>query len=249
MTRKKEQSTTLMLNTPQDMLNLVAKGQVEASTLHSLLDFEERIMKWKAKQAFDRALVSVQADMPTIKKTKKVAGGKGFNYKYVPLELMESIVTPILTRHGFSHRYDTDYQGDVLTIIMHLSHRDGHTEKSQFSLPVMRDGHMNDMQKVGSTLSYGRRYCLQSALSLVTDDDTDGSDVVSTKASKADKETYMSLKAQLDLPDAEKYTKFEANFGGLDNASETRVRGWISNIEKKLAANGESKLETKKAKT
>ena len=47
------------------------------------------------KKELFQALQKVQAEMPSLKKSKE-----GFNYKYTPLEEMLSVIQPVLHKNG-----------------------------------------------------------------------------------------------------------------------------------------------------
>ncbi len=63
--------------------------------------------------------------------------------------------------------------GYLVACIVH--HREGHSERTEFLVPIDVQARMNDAQKAGSALTYGRRYALCAALGIVTaEEDDDG---------------------------------------------------------------------------
>ena len=54
-----------------------------------------------------------------------------------------------------------------------VHHVEGHSERTAFPVPIDRAARMNDTQKVGSALTYGRRYALCAALGIVTAEEDD----------------------------------------------------------------------------
>jgi hypothetical protein len=55
-----------------------------------------------------------------------------------------------------------------------LSHNLGHSEETTLSGPPDKTGNKNDIQAIGSTLTYLQRYSLMQALGLAASNDDDG---------------------------------------------------------------------------
>lgn len=110
------------------------------------------------------ALVAAQAEMPAIEADQTAdvqtrTGGK-YSYKYADLAAILKAVRPVLARHGLSvlqpgrvERPEKGAAGVVIqTILLHAS---GQWMASELWVPVADAG---DPQKVGSGMTYGRRY-------------------------------------------------------------------------------------------
>ncbi len=115
------------------------------------------------------ALLSAQADMPAIQKTKI---NPAFRSKYVSLDSLMSEVMPVLNRHGliWVTLPGRDEHGDPA-----LTYRLIHAQTGEAitgTMPLMLS--KTDPQGQGSAITYARRYSLMAVLGLVADEDDDG---------------------------------------------------------------------------
>lgn len=148
----------------------------DISKLERLLEMQERIMGKNAEIAFNHAMADMQEELPMIEKTSKA-----HNSKYAKLEDIHEKIAPCLKKHGFSISFNTSFQDKAVIITGTISHREGHSKSSDIRLPIDNSGSKNDVQGMGSTISYGRRYLLGLLLNIVTrdeDNDGNGSDVI-----------------------------------------------------------------------
>ena len=113
---------------------------------------------------FFRAKADLNAEFDNVSRSKKA-----FNYKYAELSDVIDYTTPILSKFGFSI---TQFIGDneVVTI---LGHESGCyiQSNSKFQQPKASKN-TNDMQALGSAISYMRRYAWLAVCGITqTDDD------------------------------------------------------------------------------
>ena len=117
-----------------------------------------------------KALASFQQEVQVIHK-----GTQGFGYTYADLPTIFEVINPLLKKHGlgFTQLINT-HDGDnyLNTIIFHVE--SGEKIESNTLVPTIELKGQNIYQSFGSGISYFRRYCISSALCLVTDKDTDG---------------------------------------------------------------------------
>jgi|GEM_PF-2754789 len=101
--------------------------------------------------------------------TVKVATGNGrqYSFKYASYPKIIAAIRPLLSENGLSFSQLAEADGSVTTLLMHES---GEYLKSSLLIPVPD----KDPQKMGSAISYARRYALSAILGLATDEDEDG---------------------------------------------------------------------------
>lgn len=164
--------------TPMEMLDRALSQNAPVETLSKLMDLQERWERNQARKAFEDAMANAKAEIPEIKKARKVdfTSTKGrTNYQYEDLASIMSVVAPILSKYGLSVRYRTTAEPNqpiVVTCI--VSHRMGHSEENTLMAARDESGNKNSIQSIGSTVTYLQRYTLKAALGLAAAADDDG---------------------------------------------------------------------------
>lgn len=153
--------------TPMEMLDRAISQGATVEVLEKLMALQER---WEANQSrkdFDAAVAAAKAEIPPI-----VRNREGHNSKrYVDFGAIAKVVDPILAKHGLSYRFRTTQTDRVNVTCILFGH--GHSEESSLSGPPDKTGNKNDIQAIGSTLTYLQRYSLVQALGLAAADDDD----------------------------------------------------------------------------
>ena len=161
------------------------------------LDAIERVMAMRrelkaenAREAFFAALSEFQKECPIIRRTKEVhnapSRGGALRYRYAPLDEIVKTVAPLLTAHGFSCNVQARVEGEpgeqaFLAAVCNVYHAAGHTESSEFRVPIALSDFMNSAQSFAAAATYARRYAFVNALGIVTG----GEDAVTPAAARA----------------------------------------------------------------
>jgi hypothetical protein len=185
--------------TPDPILAMIERAArdpaVDIEKFERLMAMKERVEKQRASIAFAEAFAELQPDLPTIDRkgriiifSKKDRTEEGVREGATPIQktpyatmddILEALREP-LAKHGFSLRFEhvTTADNRLMTTAI-LRHRMGHFE-SATTPPLQHDssGSKNNVQSVGSSLTYGRRYALMAVLPIVShapdDADDDG---------------------------------------------------------------------------
>ena len=163
----------------QSLIAQAIDNKVPVETMEKLLSMRRELKAEYAKEEFDRSLAAFQANCPVIKKTKEVnftskrTGGRT-QYKYAPLESIVLQVKKLLQQHGFSYTVNTKQNGQI-TAICKVTHEQGHSEKSELTVPIDSGAFMNEQQKVASALTFAKRYAFCNAFGILTGDEDDDS--------------------------------------------------------------------------
>jgi hypothetical protein len=160
---------------------LIAKGiehGISVEGLERLLAMRERLKAEQARSAFIRALAEFQGTCPIITKLAVVRDKIGKErYRYASLESIVRQVGPLLRHCELTYRIDTrieEGEATALVAICIITHQDGHSERSEFRVPIDRDSFMSEPQKFGAASTYAKRYAFCNALGILTgDQDTD----------------------------------------------------------------------------
>lgn len=144
--------------------------------LEKLMGLYERVRDSNAKAAYTRALGEAQQELPEIPERGGIRNAKNeIQSKYALWEDINTLIKPVLSKHGFALSFRVGQEGDKITVTGVLSHREGHSEQTTMFLPSDTSGSKNAVQAVGSSISYGKRYTAQALLNLTSrGEDDDG---------------------------------------------------------------------------
>jgi len=146
------------------------KDKSQLEIIEKLIALKNEEEDRRSKKAYYEDLAKLQAELPEIKRTKK-----GHNCKYAPLDAIINQVTPFLTKYGFSRSFSQIQTGNKIQVTCYLHHKDGYTDSSTLEGEPDTSGNKNDIQSVGSTVSYLRRYTFECVVGIASgEEDTDG---------------------------------------------------------------------------
>jgi hypothetical protein len=142
-----------------------------------------------------KAIADFQQDCPVILKDTS-----GYGYKYADLTQIDSVIKPLLAKHGLVIVQPLN-GNTITTTIFHIE--SGEKIESVCNVPfesikyVEKNGKtiilgfegMNTAQAYGSLITYFRRYTISSLLGLITDKDTDGTGVKQPETTQQQKQT------------------------------------------------------------
>ena len=169
---------------------------ISVEKLERLFELSERARAVRAKQSFAEAFAALQLELPTIDRRNRIVvyskearerkggpvEGVDVPQQSTPYATLETIIAAIrapLSKHGFSVRFEHATANGLIETTAILTHREGHAERANVP-PLQHDssGSKNNVQAVGSSLTYGRRYALLALLAIVShapqDADDDG---------------------------------------------------------------------------
>lgn len=208
---------------------LAANPSVDVAKLEKIIELQERVLASQAKSAFAAAFSKMQGELPPIENRKKTNTGK-----YAPLEDIVEVVRPILSKWGFALSHRCEWPPTTppkIRVIGILTHEAGHERESIFEAEADESGSKNDIQGLGSSNAYGRRYTTKDLLGVVTrNEDTDGARSQVRQEIKAPHgfyEWFGDLQAVADnghaaLKDA--WTKSKPEF--REHLTKTNSQGW-----------------------
>jgi ERF superfamily len=181
-------TTKLAVQDPQALLIHAIDRGATVETIERLVALTERTRASQARQAWHAAMVEFQANLPDIKKTltARIEGRARFSYRYAPLDEMLAVVRPVLTAHGFHIGWRTPdpHPTDRVTVSCYIAHELGHVEESgPVSTLIDNTSSATPPQRVGSAMTYCRRYSMMNILGIAPEDDDDANGATEPKAS------------------------------------------------------------------
>ena len=156
----------------QSLVRLIADPNIGADKLEILLRMQREMIETQAREAFHADFVALAAELPQVEKKGKVDllakdGRRLGGYHYARWEDMDSALRPVWTRHGFGITFSTSMRDGVTVISGKLLHTGGHFETAELPLQSDKGPGRNDMQAMGSGVSYTKRYLAELLLNIV----------------------------------------------------------------------------------
>lgn len=163
----------------------MAKDQaVDVLKLKEIMAMQERLEARQAERNFIAAFARLSAKLPRVKKNGTITLGKdkqsGQDRGSIPFarwEDIDKVIRPLMVEEGFTLSFDSAMrpgEGGGLVVTGTLMHADGHTRTASMPLALDTGPGRNNLQAMGSTLQYGKRYTAEMLLNIVregVDDD------------------------------------------------------------------------------
>jgi len=218
--------------TPMDLIARAQQSDASIEQMQQLFDLQLRYEANEGRKAYNDAMANFREECPTINRGRMVEHNKT---KFAGLAESIEAIRPILSKFGLSHQWKTKQEGAAITVECTVTHRMGHSESTSLSASPDKSGGKNDIQAIGSTVSYLERYTLYAILGLSSremDDDGKGAGgkaeevvliteqqyfdlltlIADAKADQAKFCIYYKIKDPAELPAA----KFAAAVKGLE---------------------------------
>jgi hypothetical protein len=164
--------------TAMDLIQRAIDKGTTVEQLERLFDLKLRMDAEEAKRAFVKALNDFKADPPVIIKDNTVSyenkDKSVTTYDHATLHNVCKMVGTGLARHGLSHRWSVEQGEGLVRVTCVLTHDLGHSEKTTLAAGLDQSGGKNNIQALGSTVTYLERYTLLAAVGLASkngDDD------------------------------------------------------------------------------
>lgn len=156
----------------------------------------------EARKAFIVAMAAFKAEAPVILKNKSVGyeskkSDSKTSYRHATLDYIDQKIAPVLSKHGLAHSWKTEQvPGGIIVVTCFLTHIMGHTEKVTLQGSPDQSGSKNNIQAIGSTVTYLQRYTLLTITGMATaDQDTDGAQTVEFITDEQKQEIIALMKA------------------------------------------------------
>ncbi len=164
-------------NIMQVISRIAADPTIDIDRLERMMDMHERVLNREAKSAYAAALSAAQPKLPVIVQRGEISidKGKTVQSRFAKWEDINEAIQPVLAEHGFALSFRTERAGDQVIVTCILSHAGGHSESTTLPLPLDVSGSKNNVQGVGSSISYGKRYTASALLNITSrGEDDDG---------------------------------------------------------------------------
>lgn len=156
---------------------------IDVHKLEALVKMQKDARDTEAREAYYNALGQFQQLGLTVERRGRIIIRDKQNKEviiqstpYALWEHIHQIITPELSKLGLVLSFRTGRTTEGLVeVTCVLAHKSGHQETSSMMLPLDTSGSKNNVQAIGSSTSYGKRYTACSMLNIVTvGEDDDG---------------------------------------------------------------------------
>jgi len=159
---------------PESLIARAIDKGLPVETMERLLAMRTQLKTEWMREEYFRELSVFQSKCPIIVKTREVFDKSNkLRYRFAPLDAIVAKVKSPLKKHGFSYTIKTKQENSSVTAIVEAHHVAGHTESTEFTVPIDADAYMNAAQKVASALTYSKRYAFCNAFGILTGDEDD----------------------------------------------------------------------------
>jgi hypothetical protein len=158
------------------IISLAKDSSVDVAKLDALLKMQADMEERQARQEAISAFTALSAEMPRVKKNGTIDMGTKGSIAFAKWDDIDKVIRPLLVKHGFTLSFNsTARDGGGLIVTGELMHNSGHVRTATIPLGLDAGPGRNNLQAMGSTLSYGKRYCAEMLLNIVREgDDDDG---------------------------------------------------------------------------
>lgn len=198
---KTEAQQSVVADYSASLLEVISKAardpNVDIDKMERLLQMQERVSARQAEQEFAAAFAQMQPNLPYISARNAIVHSGKEIAKYADWPSISRAIAPILCDHGFGLNFSFENTADSVTVTARLKHIGGHTETNSVTLPSDKSGAKNQVQAVGSSLTYGQRYAGCPLVGVVIEGiDDDGNAAGATEALISD-EQWAELTAMM----------------------------------------------------
>lgn len=187
-------------------------SSIDVTKLEALLRMKREAVAEQAKVEFYEALHAAQAEMPQVERLGVVRliakdGRDLGTYNFAKWEDMDRVLRPIMERHGFTLDFDMKQRtgdgggAEVTATLTHARNGRTHSMTRAVSLALDSGAGRNNLQAMGATISYAKRYLAEMLFNIVrkgVDDDGISADKKYITAEQAEELRLKSKQAKRD---------------------------------------------------
>jgi hypothetical protein len=218
---------------------------IDAEKMKALAELVNSQQDRDLKAEFNRDLNAAMMEMPVVTKAGRIEivkdGRLIQSTPFAKLEDIDRVCRPILQRHNLAIRFDIGSRdGGGVTCTPIITHTNGwvHTGMA-IPAPIESSGSKNNVQGVGSTISYLRRYAYCTALNIMTEGVDDDGNLGAGKVVSLTHERENLVLAEAEAAHAAgTYLDYFGRLGPKD-------RGWLMSSGKHVEFGGQAALPSR----
>ena len=183
--------------------NAAADPACNPEKMQALAAMVDKMKAEEAEVAFTEAYIDMQEELPSISAKGLIeiegrTGGRGQKTPYAKYDEIMRVVKPILKKHKFAFVVVSEPNPSGVGVVVRgtLSRvhetqygKAAHVKQTIIAVPLENSGSKNNVQGIGSSLSYAKRYAAIQLLNIIShlpqDDDNDGAGPKPKKGARA----------------------------------------------------------------
>jgi hypothetical protein len=162
------------------LMQMLADPNIPADKMEVVMKMRREVLGDQAREAFMEHFAALSAEMPQVERdgtVELVKDGRSMGkYAFTTIENMDTILRPLLAKHGFAISFASVDNKESITITGTLSGW-GWERTSTYTLPPDAGPGRNALQARGSSRRYAKRYIVDDLVNVVRkgkDDDARG---------------------------------------------------------------------------
>lgn len=167
--------------TPETLIGYAISRNAPIETLEKLMALQERHEANEARKAYMKAMAAFKTDPPDIFKNKRVSfntkTGGVTEYNHATLDHVAGSIGKALSKHGLSASWKIE-QDKKIKVTCTITHEMGHSESTSLESDAETSGTKNQIQAIGSAITYLQRYTLLALVGLAAKDQDDDANSV-----------------------------------------------------------------------
>lgn len=165
------------------IVKMASNPAVNTEKLEAIMKMQFQLEAREAEKTFAAAFARLSAKLPRVKKNGTISlidknGVNKGSIAFAKWEDMDAVIRPLMVGEGFTLSFDSaprSAEGGGLVVTGTLMHVDGAKRTASIPLALDTGPGRNNLQAMGSSLSYGKRYCAEMLLNIVREgQDDDG---------------------------------------------------------------------------
>ncbi len=209
-----------------------ADPSCDIDKMERLLQMHERMQAKDAEQAFNAAMAQMQCEIPTV---GEGAVNLHTGNTYATLDDINFALKPIMQRHGFAITFKVDREATGVSVKGILMHSAGHREDTTMFLPIDIGKGRNDVQAVGSSVTYGKRYVMCALLNITSGDDNDNDGYVEPSDQLVTPAQARQVQALLDKCSVTVHANFEKMYGHPGQIAKSAFDGVVAGLNNSIS--------------
>jgi len=153
---------------PMAIMEMAMNKNFDIDRIEKMLEIQEKWESNEARKAYHQDMSEFKTEHIIILKDKE---NKQYNSMYATHGNIVNTVSPILSKYGFSHKFDIEQEKELVKVTCVITHCKGHSESSFMFAPLDKSGSKNAIQQIKSTRTYLKSATFEDALGIAPVDD------------------------------------------------------------------------------